>query len=81
MYQGTYASILQVKWFPAGNIYNELNIFHLTILNIVWGNIEKHNVCISYIADNNRSIEDGLWSWSKIKQFFCLRKWRPAERK
>jgi hypothetical protein len=27
----------QVKWFPAGNIFNDIKIFHLTIFNIVWG--------------------------------------------
>jgi hypothetical protein len=30
--------LLQVKWFPAGNIFNDIKIFPLTIFNIVWGN-------------------------------------------
>jgi hypothetical protein len=30
-------STVQVKWFPAGNILNDIKIFHLTIFNIVWG--------------------------------------------
>jgi hypothetical protein len=31
-----YHILLQVKWFPAGNIYDDIKIFHLTIFNIVW---------------------------------------------
>jgi hypothetical protein len=31
----------QVKWIPAGNIFNDIKIFHFTIFNIVLGEGNK----------------------------------------
>jgi hypothetical protein len=37
-------SVLQVKWFPVGNIFNDIKIFHLTIFSIVGGGGNKRAV-------------------------------------
>jgi hypothetical protein len=39
----------QVNWFPAGNIFNDIKIFHLTIFNIVWGKINKNKRLLTII--------------------------------
>jgi hypothetical protein len=54
---------IQVKWFPAGIIFNDIKKFHLTIFNIVWGINKRFNqegIKLTIIDQyRRRSLENG----------------------